>query len=443
MLRKYRKSLIRISSLISSLVIFLSCIVAPVSAASTTSVSSTSNWIQILDFATINGGIGRSFRIDDALDLDFDLSGSFNIKYFDIVLTSSSQFLISISAGGYEILVADSDFYRVHDNVYRFRVAADFTDTKFSISFVNPGTDPFDVTFLSCRANLCLTNAFLDSGSFTVNNLPLRDFTAGSDTYYYWDSASSPFGDQRYSGFIYLDNASKYDFADVHLMACASSIDSLSCYYDNVGIPFEVSYLASDGDGYVNYVPGESVETARWFDFIIRLDFTDLDFSSSSRPCIELRGLTPYDFTDNFLRVMSYTGYVVASDLNMLQSLFVDLKNFFTDLFEDTFGSGNDSAASDAIQSQEQINVEINNQISDAMDTWSENIDSVSGNAELAVSNTQTALGFLSNYAQRIFNGIGWFGTVYFFICFVSIYFLIMSKSGLGRAINHLPSDSK
>ena len=95
-----------------------------------------------------------------------------------------------------------------------------------------------------------------------------------------------------------------------------------------------------------------------------------------------------------------------------------------------------DTTVSDAIENQEQVNQEVNTQLQSAVGSWSDNVGEVTQGFNLALTNATPALIWISGMAQNVFSGMGWFGNIFFFLGFLHVFFLLMSKSGLGRAID-------
>lgn len=75
-------------------------------------------------------------------------------------------------------------------------------------------------------------------------------------------------------------------------------------------------------------------------------------------------------------------------------------------------------------------------QIGSAVDEWNGNISVVTDGFNSGLDGATPALVWLSNIAEGVFDGLGWFGNIYFFLGFLSVFFLIMSKSGLAGKIN-------
>lgn len=106
----------------------------------------------------------------------------------------------------------------------------------------------------------------------------------------------------------------------------------------------------------------------------------------------------------------------------------------FQALIREIFGF-DDTTAEDAQQTQEDVNVSINNQLVGAVEDWNANIEVVETGYGLAVTKATPALHWLGTLADRIFVNMGWFASIYFLIGLVSVLMLILSKSGLSRSI--------
>lgn len=124
---------------------------------------------------------------------------------------------------------------------------------------------------------------------------------------------------------------------------------------------------------------------------------------------------------------------LIKSGLNNISS---KLDNIFTVLRRDP--DGNNSSINSAVQTQEEINVSVNNQLVGAVQDWNTNIEVVETGYDLAVTKTTPALLWLSSLADGIFNGMGWFGNVYFLVGLISVLMLLLSKSGLASKIGSI-----
>ena len=59
-------------------------------------------------------------------------------------------------------------------------------------------------------------------------------------------------------------------------------------------------------------------------------------------------------------------------------------------------------------------------------------------NYDMAFEKTTPALVWLASLADGIFNGMGWFGNVYFLVGLISVIMLVLSKSGLAHKIGSI-----
>lgn len=88
-----------------------------------------------------------------------------------------------------------------------------------------------------------------------------------------------------------------------------------------------------------------------------------------------------------------------------------------------------------AVNTQEEVNSQVNTQLGIAVDDWDSNFGTVSTGFNTAFTSATPSLLWLSSKAQNVFVNMGWFGNMFFFIGFINVFFLLMAKSGLSKII--------
>ena len=143
-----------------------------------------------------------------------------------------------------------------------------------------------------------------------------------------------------------------------------------------------------------------------------------------------------------FGRIVHCYGFVTNTTDNVVVTWFRKIYSVITNGFsnllsklDDVFGV-NDTSVDAAVQTQEEINVSVNNQLVGAVEDWNTNIEVVQTGYDSAVTKAAPALGWLASLADRIFTNMGWFGNIYFLVGLISVIMLVLSKSGLARSVS-------
>lgn len=234
-----------------------------------------------------------------------------------------------------------------------------------------------------------------------------------------------------------LDDIKKYDFLQFNLSLACSEISSIRCNQNNTSIDFSTNFFnpISNSNNATRYLQ-------------LTVDLSKIDLSSSYPLSIYIDG-TIYEPASSPVYFNTAIGFLSLSDNSIqswLSALFVNLRSWFSTQFskldqvisELKILNGRDSEAITAQQTQEEINVSVNNQLVGAVEDWNTNIEVVQTNYDMAFEKTTPALVWLSSLADGIFNGMGWFGNVYFLVGLISVIMLVLSKSGLAHKIGSI-----
>lgn len=245
------------------------------------------------------------------------------------------------------------------------------------------------------------------------------------------------------------------------------AINSITAELDGVNILESISYIENGAYTDLRYnINGQYFfESSNDFRYVtLILDVSNLQKMIDVDPVVTITGSYEPSTTGNeaLFTVLECNGIVIEEfdvQSSWLKRIFTELKNGFNNLlinFTTWFNLINnniaegfhnvlakldqffndDSAELDAaVQTQEEVNVSINNQLVGAVEDWNSNIEVVETGYGLAVTQATPALMWLSSLATRIFNNMGWFANIYFLVGLFSVFMLILSKSGLARSI--------
>lgn len=339
---------------------------------------------------------------------------------------------------------------KIDDYTYRFYGTPTFNTSNIKV--VLYGMFSSDrVQFLSFK---------ISASPFNSMNCPVTGFFSygsGEEVPFYYNSSddysgailhgNSSFNYQDFRGYLQFPDWKKYDYISFQFYASHLSILSFAASLAELSVPYEVTYLSSDSSYGVYFVN-------------VTLDLTEVDRNTSLDLEFIITGNVPsLDSLVGSFSVLSCNGLLFNSGISDSLSIWYRIKSFFTDNFAslhtwiDSHTSsitgaisewgqnivdaivGDDTqneVISDAVHTQEDVNEQINVQLGSAISDWDGNITVVSGGYDSAVLSAVPALDFLSNLAQGVFSGMGWFGTMFFFIGFVNVFFLFMNKTGLG-----------
>lgn len=294
----------RYLSIFLVLVALLGALTVPVKAAET-----DTNWMELLDYGTVNYSGSNSFSFTGSDTAYIPLPYEMVPGYIDAVIYSD-QVITGVT--GFTLRKIDSNYYRIYGLTSPTSVREIGFTLKSSSSSVT------NVNFLSVRMSAVRTLAYPDTGFLSV------DYATDSTGYIYMSDASSAavakFGQESanplyevFQAYVYLQNWTKYDSADVYLKCKVGSINSISARLGSTDIPFEIGYLNSDtGDWifYPTYEYGSVIQNAEdVLHIVLHLDLSNLDRTSTSYPVIYLSG--KYLWTrESYVSLMSYSGHV-------------------------------------------------------------------------------------------------------------------------------------
>lgn len=388
-------------------------------------------------------------RVGELENMDFVIYGPssyFPVQYsFDVPLPFSApvsyvDFTLLVEGGSLDgASVGSSDLSVIHisDNLYRVfgTVGSGFSDTlPIYLDFSGAATYRFNSFYISILPEF----SYPELGSIMSDKASggevFKQETFDSVAACYFDMGPEYWTEEYYLQ-IWCDNWDKYDYIDFTFAVYADTIQALSVVQDDKLVPFEYGFLDSNTSEWnnVNVNGGVELQTqdATYCLFTVRINVSELD-RTGSIPYIILSGT--YSNLGRYAFLYSTVGSVASAAPDPIGSFFNDLKDFLSDLFG---GEEEKQAVQDAIKDQETINVELNNQIADSVDSWNVNITFVEDGFDTATANTWPAVVWLSNLANDVFFSMGWFGSIYLVVGMMSIILLLLSKSGLAGKISH------
>lgn len=421
-------------------------------------------YYDLLEYGYILGKDSNTFTCDLTTNITYSLPQRSVVNYVDLYVNSSYKPSVSAldNSGSWWGLSVDhvtANIYHIYGSVKPVYYS------ELTLKFSCPWTSYLDIyrfyaySVLDTSVELSGNAGVSASG---LSNYVGLDFSPGNPSSVTWSSSFTP-GSNYYNFSITSDGWRHFDYVDVCVVIDTSTIDSINCTYDDGKlIPITVNPVMLEG----------STGSAQFVD--IRLDFTGFNPSSSDDPILSISGSENVGDYSNYVQIWSAVGFVsldpVSTDTFFLRNIWNSIKSGFNSVVSSITASGNsiississvgskietwgqnivdaivgddtqNEVISDALHTQEDVNEQINVQLGSAISDWDGNITVVSGGYDSAVLSAAPALQFLGNLAQGVFSGMGWFGTMFFFIGFVNVFFLFMNKTGLGSKVRSMAS---
>lgn len=438
-MKKYRKQIYRITSLLCSIVLIVSLAALPAYAVSDQSESV----INVLEYSLPNNSDSyHCFVKPGDNEVHFTLPATMKQAYVDVLVSiygsvSSVQYMISTTSSTLTTLTmqqVSGSYYRLYGEINN-AVWDDTCKLIFNVS------SQVELYFYSFDLWIASSNAYREKGRLQSTFGDVTMSSGSSSASVSVTGTSDYVYPENFYCYAYCDNWKKYDYVDYFLSLNVNSISSISCYIGNETLPFEVSIFYSDGTDiiYRSYEYAESGVVSEWdinhslendfVDVIVRIDLTGVRKNLGYTPVVDIQG--NYSKGQyNSITVNWYTGYISVK-YSSTRFFIEEIKAFFADLF-----GKDEPAAEQAAQSQEQLNVEINNQVSAAVSDWDVHIVEVQDGYDSGFEGAVPALSWLSSLAEGIFGNMGWFGSIYLLVGLISVYVLFLNKGGLiGRKL--------
>lgn len=277
----------------------------------------------------------------------------------------------------------------------------------------------FEIQFY--QINLCLIDSIATPGHGDIT-LSALGF---AEDYTYNSGISIPLFQEDYgdpmrtilTAYVFPAEWYKYDYIEFSVMISGYGFNGISAMLtDGTQIPMDVSYI-------------DDTETVSLHNANIRLDLTGIPKERDENLRVEIEFLYNGDARVDFGlydAVNLIDTSVTASTHGFLSQILDTLKR--------GLGTGSNSGNA-ALKDQEAINTNVNNQLVGAVEDWNTHIEIVETGYDLAFTKTTPALNWLASLANGIYSGLGWFGRLYLLIGLISVFMLVLSKSGLSRKI--------
>lgn len=406
------------------LALCLTCLVSPVSASSV----DDHQLIEALDYYT-----GDTYFFPNSTSFFFDIEkpSTSSIYYMELLIRTDYEDLsVNFCSSANPMTI-----YKVTDKVYRCVWSGVYAQSLFRFLLYGSNSATF-VNVLSARYSCYpLTGDELDCGYSFSDGYSTSSGThlIGSDpTRFSAYSSDDLLGDLNYYIYVYPHSWQAYDYLTVYLNLLVESISSVVVLCGDQVIYPEVSYY--------NPTTNEDVFVLS----TITIDLSAVDRSNSSLALYINGCYYPSSNTDFLGRLVSCHGYFYTNtddtSISWIKRFFNTITSNHDSLMiklDEIFGV-NDDSASAAQQTQEEINVSVNNQLVGAVEDWNSNIEVVQTGYDSALTKATPALGWLASLADRIFTNMGWFGNIYFLIGLISVIMLVLSKSGLARSVGRI-----
>lgn len=408
------------------LIVCIICLVSPVSATNFESgVSNSNQCFDLLDYSTMNDS-GKNYIGSPAGGITFTYANPFpcDLAYVDMLINFSGGAVpgtICASRGSgftqYNLTVE-----HISGNLWR------------AYGYMNDFIENLHITLFNSKLSYVTV--------YSLKVFPVYNFKPVAVD---WSiSVSTAFGTDKYvtsNGNVdfYLPTSSdfsvntdfrikatssdwkKYDYIDFLFGGEFANIQSFEVRISDQLVPFSSTVI-----------PSEESSSSR-MNILVSLDLSDFNKSLVSDEIVFIVDGRFSPITPTYVTFLYSRGYVEINDPSELNSFWLKLRNLLYDLF-----GKNDSSAQDAIHTQEEINVSVNNQLVGAVEDWNTHIEVVETGYDSALTKATPALSWLASLADRIFNNMGWFGNIYFLIGLISVIMLVLSKSGLARSVGRI-----
>ena len=291
----------RIISLCCVCLTLLTALAVPVKA---TEIANDANWIEVLDYATVNDSGENGFSFTGSTQISLGLPSSFPLGYIEIIFYSNRT-ISSVSCGQgpgqrpMTISKISQTYYRAYVNMggssrswttYFNFISADSNNvtrvTLLSCKFATLDVVPWDIP-AQCEI---VSAEFQD----TINYSPSDDVN-----YRIFQSASN-YDDLFLMCYITVDTWKNYDYIDFQLMFDCFSIDSISASIGSINLPLDVSDYSSSNLGNSTHL------------ISMRLDLSGIQRTTTDYPMITIMGTLDFD-TSNSIDFVNCSGYILTS----------------------------------------------------------------------------------------------------------------------------------
>ena len=203
-----------------------------------------SDWVNVLDFADVDGSQNNYFKFTGKTSLDFDLGYVGMYGSFDLIVNVTGDRLTAASINGHSLSVSalSSKVFRIYGDVSRYIDAQVLT-----LDLTSAGTSYCEI--IAFRASGLFNNRFPATGQISVDWSPVNstgfvsmpDVDTPADVL--WGGAAATDDVSPFTAWIYPNRWKDYDFIDFSMFVRAQSIESITVTHDGEFVPFELSFL--------------------------------------------------------------------------------------------------------------------------------------------------------------------------------------------------------
>lgn len=371
---------------------------------SASSFDSNSNFLNVLELATVNGQGYNYMTVTTANNvMNFDISRYTVVYYVDIVYSANGSggaavSNLAVKKGNNS---ANLTIEPIGDLLYRaYGTISRNGSDRLSLIWTTTGT--VWVEILQFSAATSTVDRFDVEASVNYRAGSHSGSAAAPGSLSFWYQSSYPQEMQSFVSYLTLDDWTKFDYLDFDF-TLTSELESLSVEYQGIKIPYSVSYFAPGGTG---WIPIDDVSTYSnsILKIMLRIDVTGLRRNAGDSIYIYINGQYPINIGGS-LSVDSIIGYIGINRTDTvytwLQRIYGAIVNGVDDIVDAING---DSSASDGFQSTiesqgkdlEDLSGDLNSVEKPSVDDIAVDLGSIVSSEEL-VSNTEVLSTIMNN----------------------------------------------
>lgn len=292
------------------------------------SYASDNNYMQVLDYSTVNNSGTNSIGYANSIDLSWDLP--YVSKLYDIEIIFESNNPVSFFRVVHGTYAVDMTITSLGDGIYRaVGSLSGYDPSRINFHVESSGLNVLN--FLSVKVFLAKVNYFVTQaigyGSLlTFNDLDIGYNVPGKEDFFHWTWGDSLLDERNFYSYFQVLNWRSFDSVSLQLYFVVQGISTISVTYGDMNVPFTVNQIDSDFGG----MPAKFVT--------IDIDTSDLIDSFDAELEIQIMG-SPY-FMDylNTIGIIGCSGIVYNSHITETATWFTNLKVWISS-FQSTVSS--------------------------------------------------------------------------------------------------------
>lgn len=324
------------------LVLFIACIVLVSSLGVPASANELyeSTWYDLLEYDSVTD-TSNFFSYSTNYNVVLDLPVTQNLYYIDAVVSASVAPTVNVVGSSLTALnvkqVGTSKLYRVYGSLPSGNYSS------LTLQFVGSGSTNY-CTLLACNVSSSSVLNYPEIGGLWASPSDTTSVVKPSSVSSTVSVTLSNTTDAsqkmltNYRANIYAYSWWEFDFVDLYFNVNAYSIDSIEAHFDNMFVPYDITYLDTDSNPEADNNPDETYGTLyapKNYQVLMRLDLRGLDRNSNYIPVVSIRGTYYNGHATNKITLNSYTGYVCTNNLNpvtvFLKRIWSTLETGFSD----------------------------------------------------------------------------------------------------------------